>query len=421
MAPLARLRGCVAATLIVTGGALAGNCYAPDVADCTIACGAENACPDGQLCEQGRCTSHAGVCLPSGQIGDLGGSGGEGGKPVGTGGQMQTTGGSLADTGGAPGSGASPACQTADCGEPPSCQELPDCGGVSCCTSIALPQGRVLLGRSTSGSDAFDGGISPYEVPEHLAFVSAFKLDRFEVSAGRFRRFVTSYTGEPPEVGAGAHPRIEGSGWKAAWNSALPVDRDQLEQRLACTGVNALEGAEATYSATPGTKDELPIVCVDWYVAFAFCVWDGGRLPTETEWEYAAAGGLENRLFAWGDAAIDNTRASYDCQADGWCAAEDLRAVDAYPAGRGRWGHNNLTGNAWEWVLDYDRNWYPEAAASGDCEDADCMNLVEGVDGRMTRGGGFTHLGDYQRVAHRGGAPPEFYFWTQGLRCARDL
>ncbi|HEY3493378.1 MAG TPA: SUMF1/EgtB/PvdO family nonheme iron enzyme [Polyangiaceae bacterium] len=47
-----------------------------------------------------------------------------------------------------------------------------------------------------------------------------------------------------------------------------------------------------------------PKGCIDWYSAFLFCVWDGGRLPTESEWEYAAVGGANESLYAWGDEPV---------------------------------------------------------------------------------------------------------------------
>jgi sulfatase modifying factor 1 len=81
-------------------------------------------------------------------------------------------------------------------------------------------------------------------------------------------------------------------------------------------------------------------------------------LPTEAEWEYAAAGGDQNRLYPWGSAALDCTRTHlssdypYYCAADGG-AVEAVLAVGSFPAGNGRWGHSDLTGNASEWTLDY--------------------------------------------------------------------
>jgi formylglycine-generating enzyme required for sulfatase activity len=58
-------------------------------------------------------------------------------------------------------------------------------------------------------------------------------------------------------------------------------------------------------------NDQYPMNCVNWYEAFAFCIWDGGRLPTEAEWEYAAAGGDENRIYPWGNDVAEPLPASY--------------------------------------------------------------------------------------------------------------
>jgi formylglycine-generating enzyme len=316
---------------------------------------------------------------------------------------------------------------------------LPDggvlvCNGESCCASIALTGGRFLMGRSTEACGStkcatgagFEGCPSivaqtcnPDEQPEHQMTVGTVALDRYEVTVGRFRNFVSAYAeGWRPSAGAGANPNVpvvgdaadNATGWLAAWDDSatthtnLPGGLSDFRTKLACDPINQTH----TWTDTVGANENRPINCVNWHEAFAFCIWDGGRLPTEAEWEYAAAGGEQNRAYPWGTDPPDCAHANTDtltlnCSA----GAHDLTvAVGSAPKGNGRWGHSDLAGNVWEWVLD----WYGDYAPS---QTDNYANTSRGP-GRVDRGG-FQAV----RAADRGSADPERHEQSIGLRCAR--
>jgi len=121
-------------------------------------------------------------------------------------------------------------------------------------------------------------------------------------------------------------------------------------------------------SCTGDREDRLdhPINCVDWRQARDYCADLGRRLPTEVEWQWAAQGGREERAYPWGDGR-PTARVVNACEFD--CLdrmrehgrdrptlhyGEDGRAETAptgsYPAGKGRWGHDDLAGNVWEFT-----------------------------------------------------------------------
>ncbi|MFW5739502.1 MAG: SUMF1/EgtB/PvdO family nonheme iron enzyme [Myxococcota bacterium] len=299
----------------------------------------------------------------------------------------------------------------------PSCQDVVAAcgpgGDGNCCDRTSLPATTFSMGRSASGQDACPVGYTcgSNEIPEHDVTVSAFQLDTFEVTVGRFRRFLDSFTG-PPAPGSGAHPHVSGSGWLASWDASLPDSKQSLSALLHC------DASRATWTATPGGREQLPVNCVNSYEPFAFCAWDGGRLPTEAEWELAAAGGSENRLFPWGDEIPSTNTATYDCTYDGViaCSIDDLVPVGGLPSGRSRWGHYDLAGNAGEWVFDtYAADWYSTSGATCvDCANASSSNA------RVGRGGSAFSQVDYLRATARSSFPPSLRTHMVGFRCAYD-
>jgi formylglycine-generating enzyme required for sulfatase activity len=248
------------------------------------------------------------------------------------------------------------------------------------------------------------------EKPEREVTVSAFSMDMFEVSVGRFRRFVEQWDYQPPPAGAGAHPRIAGSGWRSGWNSRLPKSPAEFEQSLNCGYASTWVLAKAAWD------DSIPINCMTWYEAFTFCAWDGGRLPTEAEWEYAAAGGDENRVYPWGSQAPNPNLAAYDCGfgptgAPGECYLDDIAPVWSLPQGAGRWGHLHLAGNLSELVFDaFDL--YP---ASASVDYADSRDVAV----RAVRGGVFTNESGSMRAAFRLYGARSDRTEYAGFRCAR--
>jgi formylglycine-generating enzyme required for sulfatase activity len=290
----------------------------------------------------------------------------------------------------------------------PSCQGMTgnECQGESCCSNILVPGDTFLMGRSLDGSDMYAPALDD-EQPEHDVTVSDFNLNEYEVTVGRFREFVEAFDGTWPVQGAGAHPLVKNSGWQSVWDASLASTQEQLKSNLKCDSMNQLH----TWRDTPSGTEEKPINCVSWYEAFAFCAWDGGRLPTEVEWEFAAAGGIENRLYPWGSEAPDSTRAVYDS-----AAPDPIAVVGSLPLGAGSWGHKDLAGNLWEWILDlYDADFYKK---SKNC--AICVNLSTGSD-RVVRGGDFLSDVSCLRAAYRTSGRPAGRERMTGFRCARSV
>lgn len=308
-------------------------------------------------------------------------------------------------------------CDEAEgCVSAPSCVGLNGCSGnISCCNSLSLPEGE--FNRSIPENGVTDcSADSPCP-----ATVSAFRLDTFEVSVARFRKFVEAYEiGDAlyrPAPGDGKNPNsADDTGWRTEWNELLPESREKLEAMIENPACGAY-----LYTESTGVNERKPINCIDWYVASAFCIWDGGRLPTEVEWNYAAAGGDQDRYYPWSypatAKAIDAEYATYRRAYVTPAATQ----VGATSKGMSRWGQYDLAGNMYEWVFDVYAETYPANTECRDCAVAGWTANSPDPISRVLRGGGYTSAADGVAAAARS-YDEEANSWADiGFRCARDF
>ncbi len=283
------------------------------------------------------------------------------------------------------------------------------------CDSYAVPGGSFLRGDDPLHEDA--------GAP---ATISGFRLDSFELTVWRFRVFVDAVvlgTGIPQYAGQGVHSYLSGgkglngggdagayeTGWDPSWNAMFPTT-------LATWDTNLSSCTASTWGPMRLGNDGRPINCVTWYEADAFCIWDGGFLPSEAEWNYAAAGGALQRLYPWGSTdPAAGSYAIYGClyPQPFLCndPAADNLADFGYDDGRGAFGQWNLAGNVAEWTLDFYAPAYPAP-----CQD--CAELSPATQ-RIFRGGGFDRDEQSLYTSSRVPSDPSARYQDVGFRCAR--
>jgi len=246
-----------------------------------------------------------------------------------------------------------------------------------------IPAKSFMMGR-VPGDTQFESD----ETPQHTVYVDAFYIDVYEVTVAKYQACVDA-------------------------------------------GKCKTEPKDATYSSycnwKAAGKEQHPVNCVTWFQAKAYCesasVYDGkGRLPTEAEWEKAARGGLDGKLYPWGD-TLDCAHAVYD---DGMattgqgCDSASTMAVGSKPAGKNGYGLYDMAGNVWEWVADeYDASWYGKPGAINKNSCNNCTS-EEMSGARSLRGGSwYDNNPDSLRASSRGGNGPTNTNNNVGIRCAR--
>ena len=314
---------------------------------------------------------------------------------------------------------------------------LTDCGNgtQSCCASSLVSGGTFWRTYTNTGS-------GPAE-EDDPATVSSFRLDDYEVTVARYRQFVGAVKGGyRPAPGSGKHAHLNGGSgllngaasgevkFQPGWDKTDDLFLDNPAP--SCDSVNGM-----TWTDAPDRREKLPVNCISSFQATAFCIWDGGFLPSEAEWEYAAAGGAQEREYPWGAAppgsanqyVIDDCDYPVPWTKVGACTSDVSRIapVGAATLGVSRWGQLDLGGNLSEWVMDV----WDNGVYSNPC--ANCAFLDEPPDVprsspsyyRPVRGSSFhaddAAAGPYSMLypAARNFASADVHAEDIGFRCAR--
>ena len=228
-----------------------------------------------------------------------------------------------------------------------------------------VPAGEFLMGSNNG---------EPDEMPIHSVYISDFYIDIYEVTNELYKLCVKAETCTPPGE---KHSTIR----------------------------------ENYYSDSD--YDQYPMIRATWEQAQDFCKWRDAKLPTEAQWEKAAARrGLEGKRYPWGDEQPTCDEGAKNGAHFINCLTKDTIQVGTFAPNN--YGLYDMTGNVWEWIYDwYSDNYYLNATA----------NNPTGPDTgtyHVARGGAFENAGGNLRVANRSKDNLTDMPKTIGFRCARS-
>jgi len=277
---------------------------------------------------------------------------------------------------------------------------------------VLVPGGTFRMGSDASYAHPDDG-----EGPVHDVDLDDFWLSTTTVTNAEFGAFVAA-TRHVTEA--------EAFGWSFVFGGLLPDAFPDTRAAASAPWWRQVYGADWRHPEGPHSnvadRADHPVIHVSWNDAMAYCRWAAARLPTEAEWERAARGGDEGRMFPWGDELEPGGKhrmnvwqgefPNQNLALDGYLGTAP---VDAFPSNA--YGLHNMTGNVWEWCADwFDPGYYatsPRAKPPGPPSGTH----------RVMRGGSYLCHASYcnrYRVAARSANTPDSSTGNLGFRVARD-
>jgi iron(II)-dependent oxidoreductase len=258
--------------------------------------------------------------------------------------------------------------------------------------TVLVPAGPFVMGTDDRAW-AYDN-----ERPAHVVELPAFRVDVAAVTNAAYLAFIE----------AGGYERRElwsEDGWR--WREA---------ERAVAPGHWRRDGRrwlEVAFGRPAPLDPDRPVVHVSWFEADAYARWAGKRLPTEAEWEKAAAWDPArgaSRRFPWGDEPPDGERANVDQR-----RLEPL-AAGTFPRGRSPYGCLQMIGDVWEWTA----SWFQPYPGYASYPYREYSEIFFGRTYRVLRGGSFATTALVARNTFRNWDFPQRRQIFSGFRCAED-
>jgi len=275
-----------------------------------------------------------------------------------------------------------------------------------------IPGGHFLMGTDYEFAFKQDG-----EGPIRRITVDPFYMDKTAVTNSQFAKFIneTKYRTE-----------AEKFGWSFVFHLLIPNNILDIspEHPQNTPWWRKVDGASWRHPEGPNThiKSRMnhPVTHVSWNDAIEYCRWSGKRLPTEAEWEFAARGGLEQKIFPWGDDLITENQ---EHQCNIWQGEfpdqntkEDgfLGTAPAKYYTENGYGLYNMSGNIWEWQSDWFSTSFHINSSSNNPRGPETGNS------KTIKGGSYLCHDSYcnrYRVAARTSNTPDSSTGNLGFRC----
>jgi iron(II)-dependent oxidoreductase len=265
--------------------------------------------------------------------------------------------------------------------------------------SVLVPAGPFVMGTDDR-TWAYDN-----ERPAHELSLPAFRIDRAPVTNGAYAAFIAD----------GGYARRElwsEAGWR--WVETTKARAPRHWRALGTAGAKATSWQAVVFGRIAPLHPDAPVVHVCWYEADAFARWSGGRLPTEAEWEKAAAWDPARgagRRYPWGDDAWEPGRANLDQR------HLEPAPAGAFAAGRSAYGCQQMLGDVWEWT----DSWFDGYPGYESFPYKEYSEVFFGKTYRVLRGASFATRAVVARTTFRNWDFPERRQIFAGIRCARPV